>query len=79
MRFCTNLRVFFRDTKFLFFSYENSLPFPIVSCLVDNLSENVDVFKSKFEQVAFEFVTLYTKNNRSTIMSLKDIGAINYD
>lgn len=45
MTFCTNLRVFFRDTKFLFCSYENSLPFTIVSCLVDNLSENIDVLK----------------------------------
>lgn len=79
MRFFTNLKVFFGGTKFLFFSYKNSFPFPIVSCSVDNLSENVDVSKSKFEQVAFEFVTLYTKNNKSTIMSLKDIIAINYN
>lgn len=44
---------------------------------MDNFTENVYVLISKFKQVNFKlYLALYTKDNKSITMGLKDIRAM---
>lgn len=51
-------------------------PFYTVFYLMDTFSQNFDVFKSKFERIVSELFYLFTKDNRSMIIGLEDMGSM---